>query len=336
MRASNFYFFKNKKSKNIVEKLGLNIQLKEGFYFFSPLSYLIINKIIKIIDKILYKNNFLKVIVPTVQDKTEFYKFKKKRFVNEIYELNKENLILNPTCEEMFVKIFDKKIFKENIEEITFYSIGNKFRKEKRIKDLYKTREFIMCDLYSFCKEKKVSDNNYNKIIIIFEKILSFFKINFKKINKKEKNIRSIESTEFIVSKKNEIAHCFKLDKCYITNNYINCFGIGISRLYDTIVKNFFNKKKNFLKFININFVLIPTNYKSKKIMKYTEYIYKNKKKCLFDNRKIDLKSKIKNYKNFFTNIIIISNFCYKNKKVTILKNKKKIDVSLKHFLNFY
>ncbi|WDI79174.1 hypothetical protein ONB66_00390 [Candidatus Vidania fulgoroideae] len=336
MKANNFYFFKNKKSNNIVEKLGLNIQINEGFYFYSPLSYLIINKIIKIIDKILYKNNFLKVIVPTVQDKIEFYKLKKNKFINEIYEINKENLILNPTCEELFIKIFDKKIFRENIKEITFYSIGSKFRKEKRTKNLYKTREFIMCDIYSFCKKKKKSNKNYKRIIKIFEKILFFFKIKFKKVKKKENNIRSTESIEFIISKKNEIAHCFKLERCYITNNYINCFGIGISRLYNAIVKNFFNKKKNFLKFIKINFVLIPTNYKSKKIMKYTEYIYKKKKKCLFDNRKIDLKSKIENYENFFTKIVIISNFCYKNKKVTILKNKKKVDVDLNYFLNRY
>ncbi|MGX7589220.1 aminoacyl--tRNA ligase-related protein [Candidatus Vidania fulgoroideorum] len=332
MRTSKYYFFRNTNSKNLVEKLGLNLKIN-GFYFYSPLGCLIIERIIKIIEKELNKNNIHKVVVPLLQNKEEFYKINKNKFKKEIYSIEKDNLILNPTCEEVFIKIFDKKIFKEKIEEMVFYNTDSKFRKEKRTDSLFKTREFIMTDIYSFCKNKKISEKNYNNVLKVFKKILDFFKINYKKkIKYREKNIRSVESLE-LLSLNHEIIHCFKLNKCYMTHNYINCFGIGISRLYNLIILKYY---RNILKLLNIKFILIPTNYKNAKLIKYVEYIYSKKKNCLYDDRKINFKFKIENFENFFVNIIIVSNFCLKSRNVTFLKKKKKIDIKLKYFLKHF
>lgn len=336
MRTSKFYFFKNIRSTNLVEKIGLNIKVSNGFYFYSSLGCFIIEKIIKIIEKELIKNNIYKVIVPLLQSEKNFYKLKKDRFKNEIYKIKDNDFILNPTCEEIFIKIYDKRIYKDKIKDITFFNTSSKFRKEKRTCNLTKTREFIMTDLYSFCNNIKVSNNNYKKIIKLFEKILNFFKIKFKKIIKREENIRSVHSTEFVDLNNFEIAHCFMLNKCYMTYNYVNCFGIGISRLYNLIVLKCFNKKKKILKILKLNFVLIPTDFNNIKLMKYTKFIYKNKKFCLFDDRKINFKVKILNFENFFINIIILSNFCLRNKKVTFLKKGKKVDIDLKYFLKYF
>ncbi|MGX7589064.1 aminoacyl--tRNA ligase-related protein [Candidatus Vidania fulgoroideorum] len=333
MKVSDYFIFGN---KDISEVMGLNKNINNGFFCYSALGTMILEIIVNKLEKILKKKKFLKIIVPTLQNLERFYKIKKERFKKEIYKIENKNLILNPTCEEIFIDIFDKKIFKERIKKKVFFQTSRKFRNEKRTQGMYKTREFIMNDIYSFCKTKEESKIIYKKVIKIYFKFFKKLKINFYKKKKVDKNIRSINSLEFLTKSKNyEIAHCFELGKCYLTRNYINCFGIGISRLYNILIKESY-KKKNLLKIIGKEFVIIPTDYNNKELVKYSKYIYKNsKKKCILDDRNINFKQKLNDFIKITNNIVIISKYCLKNEKVTIKRRKKYIDINLKDFIYY-
>lgn len=77
-----------------------------------------------------------------------------------------QNLVLNPTQEEIVTPLLQKYIFSYKDLPKAVYQIQTKFRKEPRAKSgLLRGREFNMKDLYSFHANQLDLDNFYNQII---------------------------------------------------------------------------------------------------------------------------------------------------------------------------
>ncbi|MGX7576662.1 aminoacyl--tRNA ligase-related protein [Candidatus Vidania fulgoroideorum] len=316
MRTSSLYIVFDKN-----ENFG-GFQIEKGFFFHTPFNVVLIDKIVKLIEKELKKNLYFKVIAPSLQKNI----FKKSVFKTEF------GLALNPTCEEIFIKFIDKYFFTSN-KNIFLFQTSSKFRNEKRVEGIIKSREFIMNDAYSFCKKRKICLENFKKTLRIYRRIFNKLGVKFKEVKKKTRSIKSKKTIEFIttINNKNiEIAHCFNIGKEYLTKSYMNCFGIGVTRLCSIMINKLILEKKNILKIVKKRYVIIPTN-NNKRLIKYSNKIYKLVKNSILDDRNINFKEKINDFKKINSEIIIISEFCVNNNVITLLKNNKKLDICIKN-----
>ena len=118
-------------------------QNESGSYILTPLGLRYVQKICSIIKK--YFNDWEEVKLPILQNKS-IWESRMEKFGDIIFKVDNEQ-ILAPTNEILAMQYYKQTDNKLN----KFYQIHWKFRKELRYQhDLYRTKEFLMFDGYSF------------------------------------------------------------------------------------------------------------------------------------------------------------------------------------------
>ncbi|SOV76478.1 proline--tRNA ligase, putative [Plasmodium sp. gorilla clade G3] len=297
------------KSSELLQRANY-IRDLNGIYNILPLGFRVINKIIDFINKHLEKINSHCLSLSILQAKKlwnisdraklysdEFlYVYKQKQTKND--KSSEENLkkkieddgyILSPTCEESSLSLINQ-VYNESITTkclpLLIHQYNNKFRNEKRFeKSLYKSKEFLMKDGYSFHSNEKCLNETYEKYKECYKNIFEELKLSFNIIKKRKKDkMNALESHEFQVlcrdGKYKEAAHIFKLGDYYSNKldiKYLNkknekknilmgSYGIGIYRLLYFLIENFYDDEGIKLpeQVAPFSVYLIQTNQKSK------------------------------------------------------------------------
>lgn len=173
------------------DEVSLNSQLllKSGFidkeiagaYTFLPLGHRVLNKIISIIREEMNAIEGQEMMLTALQspatwEPTDRWDDEKMDvwFKTELKNGNK--LGLAPTHEEPLTKLMKKFINSYKDLPVYAYQFQTKFRNETRAKSgILRTREFIMKDLYSFCRSQEELDEYYERAkaayVRIFERL---------------------------------------------------------------------------------------------------------------------------------------------------------------------
>ena len=146
-----------------------------GVYNYLPLGLKVLRKIEKIIREEMDKIGAQEILMPALSSIDSWIQTKRDT-MDVLFRL--DNLILNPTHEELVTPLVKNFVFSYKDLPTAVYQIQTKFRNEPRAKSgLLRGREFIMKDLYSFHVSQKDLDNYYLKVQEAYKKIFQRLEI---------------------------------------------------------------------------------------------------------------------------------------------------------------
>lgn len=145
-------------------------QFSSGIYAYGHIPYLVEKNIESIISKILSKYNCSTLSLPLLQPENIWQESGRlERYVSEDVMFrcltDKGNYCLAPTAEEAIVKYAKKRLTSYKQLPVTYFQIGEKFRNEIRTRGyLLRGKSFTMMDAYSFGRNQKDLDEEYENI----------------------------------------------------------------------------------------------------------------------------------------------------------------------------
>lgn len=146
-----------------------------GVYNYLPLGLKVLRKIEKIIREEMDKIGAQEILMPALSSIDSWIQTKRDT-MDILFRL--DNLILNPTHEELVTPLVKEFVFSYKDLPTAVYQIQNKFRNEPRAKSgLLRGREFLMKDLYSFHISQEDLDNYYQKVQEAYKKIFQRLEI---------------------------------------------------------------------------------------------------------------------------------------------------------------
>ena len=163
----------------LLVRAGFLYKEMAGVYSFLPLGLLVLNKIIGIIREEMNAIGGQEMLLTSLQDSNIWQKT--GRWSDEQVDIwfktklkNKAEVGLANTHEEPITNLLRQHISSWRDLPLYVYQFQTKFRNELRARNgLLRTREFIMKDLYSFCKTKEEHDQFYEKVKEAYKNIFS-------------------------------------------------------------------------------------------------------------------------------------------------------------------
>ena len=172
---------KDEVSKNaqLLIRAGFIHKEMAGVYSFLPLGLRVMNKIVNIIREEMNALESQEISMTALQDKSLWEKT--GRWSDEVLDVwfktnlkNKTELGLGTTHEEPITNIMKDYIRSYRDLPVYAYQFQTKFRNEVRAKSgIMRCREFLMKDLYSFCKDEKEHNIFYEKAKQAYHNIYS-------------------------------------------------------------------------------------------------------------------------------------------------------------------
>lgn len=171
------------KNAQLLIRAGFIHKEMAGVYDFLPLGLMTLNKIIDVIRQEMNAIGGQELYLSALQPKDNWEAsgrwhddvvdvwFKTRTHGKQGYHLGPE-LGLSNTHEEAITAIMKNFVHSHKDLPIYAYQFQTKFRNELRSKSgLLRCREFIMKDLYSFCRDQKSHDEFYEKAKVAYTKI---------------------------------------------------------------------------------------------------------------------------------------------------------------------
>ncbi len=156
--------------QDILLQTGQIKQFGSGLYAYDNIVLRVEDNIEKIIKKHMDKIDAIEVEMPLLQQEElwrssgRFDKYIKEGVMLTI-KTDKGNYCLAPTAEEAVTKFAENRIVSYKQLPVSFYQIGKKFRDEIRNRGyLYRGKEFLMFDLYSFDQDEEGLNKTYDQV----------------------------------------------------------------------------------------------------------------------------------------------------------------------------
>ena len=154
-------------SHSLSIRAGLVIPLVSGIYSYLPLGWKVLSKITNIIREEMNRIGGQELFLPALTP-SELWKEtgRWKEYGKEMFKLKdrkNRDMCLAPTHEEVMTEIARKEIFSYKELPQIWYQIQTKFRDEIRPRSgLFRLRQFIMKDSYSFDTDEEMFKKSYN------------------------------------------------------------------------------------------------------------------------------------------------------------------------------
>lgn len=158
------------KSYKLMTKAGLITRSGLGLFTWLPLGYRILHKVENIISKFHDKIGFNRCIVPILHPAEIWHESGRYEAYGaetmRLQDRHGKDFILGPTAEEMFVDAVRQHTTSYKELPINLYNIQWKFRDEIRPRfGVMRSREFLMCDGYSFHLNKVEAEEFYQQAL---------------------------------------------------------------------------------------------------------------------------------------------------------------------------
>jgi len=165
-------------------RAGLIRMLISGVYMYLPLGLKVLNNIEKIIREEMNASEAIELLLPAIQPLELWQKSGRDSAMGEVMirftDRKKRKLCLGPTHEEVITFLAKTHISSYKQLPLILYQIQTKFRDEIRPRfGLVRSSEFIMKDAYSFDKDEKGLDKNYQKMYQAYKRIFKRCGLNF-------------------------------------------------------------------------------------------------------------------------------------------------------------
>eukprot|EP00835_Amoeboradix_gromovi_P002721 NODE_160_length_16633_cov_0.230132.p3 type:complete len:373 gc:universal NODE_160_length_16633_cov_0.230132:10684-9566(-) len=333
---------------NRLVKMGIISKYSAGYFTFLPLGMMLLEKIKNIIKMELEGINALEIALPLVSKKAHWDVSQRSEiYKKEFIHLDDGEYILPPTSEEDISQLLSYNTSTNQLP-LYYYQMQWKFRNELRCrKELLRTRQFLMNDLYSFDLNTDAAALSYKRVSESYQKIFERLELPFIRVESDPSDMKGLFSHEYLIlhpegeaevyinedgynlvkdgAKMNaiEAAHTFLIGD-YFTKLFTNklemkspimgCYGIGVTRLLSILSLS----HKYFPKSVApVTAVVIDLGCHFKDAKNSIEsYLQTNNGDVLgFVHKPRNLKSSIEDIQNSGIEDVIILGSKYKSKK---------------------
>lgn len=160
-------------SHRLMLRAGMIRQEAAGIYAFLPLGYRVLTKVCQIIREEQNRSGAIEMIMPTIQsadlwrESGRYDDYGKEML--RIKDRHEREMLFGPTNEEMITEIFRASVKSYKQLPLNLYHIQWKFRDEVRPRfGVYRSREFLMKDAYSFDLDAEGARHSYNKMFVAY------------------------------------------------------------------------------------------------------------------------------------------------------------------------
>lgn len=252
-------------------RAGLVQMLTSGVYTYLPLGLRVLSNIEKIIREEMNAAGANELFMPCIHPLEIWKQTGRDKTLNDVMIKFKDgkgrDMCLGPTHEEIITDVARNHVRSYRQLPLTLYQIQTKFRDELRPRfGVVRACEFIMKDAYSFDRDKKGLEVNYQKMYEAYKKIFKRLDLDVVIVKADSGAMGGDISHEFMVpaaigedevevnGKKQvalELGHIFQLGTKYtvaLGANFLDedgkskpiimgCYGIGVSRVIAAIIE---------------------------------------------------------------------------------------------------
>ena len=160
-------------SHRLMLRAGMIRQEAAGIYAFLPLGYRVLTKVSQIVREEQDRAGAIEMLMPTIQS-AELWRESGRyddygKEMLRIEDRHEREMLFGPTNEEMITEIFRASVKSYKQLPLNLYHIQWKFRDEVRPRfGVYRSREFLMKDAYSFDLDADGARHSYNKMFVAY------------------------------------------------------------------------------------------------------------------------------------------------------------------------
>ncbi|MEW6123402.1 MAG: proline--tRNA ligase [Pseudomonadota bacterium] len=165
-------------SHRLMLRAGMVRQESAGIYAWLPLGHRVLNKICNIIREEQNRAGAVEMLMPTIQsadlwrESGRYDDYGKEML--RIRDRHDREMLFGPTNEEMITEIVRAYVKSYKALPLNLYHIQWKFRDEVRPRfGVYRSREFLMKDAYSFDLDAAGARHSYNKMFVAYLRTFS-------------------------------------------------------------------------------------------------------------------------------------------------------------------
>jgi prolyl-tRNA synthetase len=165
-------------SHRLMLRAGMIRQEAAGIYAWLPLGHRVLNKVCKIIREEQDRSGAVEMLMPTIQsadlwrESGRYDDYGKEML--RIQDRHEREMLYGPTNEEMITEIFRAYVKSYKNLPLNLYHLQWKFRDEVRPRfGVYRSREFLMKDAYSFDLDAAGAKHSYNKMFVAYLRTFS-------------------------------------------------------------------------------------------------------------------------------------------------------------------
>ncbi|MDO8333519.1 MAG: aminoacyl--tRNA ligase-related protein [Nitrosomonas sp.] len=246
----------------LFEKTGLVTFLQAGFPTFLPVGQRLVNGVNNVIREEAVRAGFEEVCLPLVQNELFLKETgRADQFGEEFFRIPDKQLILSPTNEEIFIYLCSKAKISYRQLPIKMFQIADKFRNIKKPKGVFRSKEFLMCDMVSIDADEAMLHESAMTFERVAEAVFRRLEVNVVRVEKKNGKyvdflVECQEGTVFIAHNPSrfqnggvsassvgmyflfdhhgpEFRGC---DNSFITS-YVGTYGFGIQRCIHAVIE---------------------------------------------------------------------------------------------------
>jgi prolyl-tRNA synthetase len=165
-------------SHRLMLRAGMIRQEAAGIYAWLPLGHRVLDKVCKIIREEQNRSGAIEMLMPTIQsadlwrESGRYDDYGKEML--RIQDRHEREMLYGPTNEEMITEIFRAYVKSYKNLPLNLYHLQWKFRDEVRPRfGVYRSREFLMKDAYSFDIDAAGAKHSYNKMFVAYLRTFS-------------------------------------------------------------------------------------------------------------------------------------------------------------------
>jgi prolyl-tRNA synthetase len=165
-------------SHRLMLRAGMVRQESAGIYAWLPLGHKVLDKVCKIIREEQDRAGAVEMLMPTIQsadlwrESGRYDDYGKEML--RIKDRHEREMLYGPTNEEMITEIFRAYVKSYKNLPLNLYHLQWKFRDEVRPRfGVYRSREFLMKDAYSFDVDAAGAKHSYNKMFVAYLRTFS-------------------------------------------------------------------------------------------------------------------------------------------------------------------
>jgi len=160
-------------SHRLMLRAGMIRQEAAGIYAWLPLGHRVLTKVCNIIREEQNRSGAIEMLMPTIQsadlwrESGRYDDYGKEML--RIQDRHEREMLYGPTNEEMITEIFRAYVKSYKNLPLNLYHLQWKFRDEVRPRfGVYRSREFLMKDAYSFDLDAAGAKHSYNKMFVAY------------------------------------------------------------------------------------------------------------------------------------------------------------------------
>ena len=160
-------------SHRLMLRAGMIRQEAAGIYAFLPLGNRVLSKVCEVVREEQNRAGAIEMLMPTIQS-AELWRESGRyddygKEMLRIEDRHEREMLFGPTNEEMITEIFRASVKSYKQLPLNLYHIQWKFRDEVRPRfGVYRSREFLMKDAYSFDLDAEGARHSYNKMFVAY------------------------------------------------------------------------------------------------------------------------------------------------------------------------